>query len=82
MIRATVLVIQIVMDYRMLRDPSRCYEVLGWIADLGRWVNNYPLGGAFPATPGGYNSDTPVTSDIETKLRNEGRSDQKALDAF
>ena len=64
------------------KDPSRYYEVGGIIAWIGRWVNSYPAGGAFPGIPGPNNSRNPVVTDTESKLCNEGRPDQKALDAF
>jgi len=64
------------------KDPSRYYEVGGIIAWIGKWVNSYPADGAFPGTAGPNNSRNPVTKETESKLCNEGRPDQKALDAF
>jgi len=64
------------------KDPSRFYEVSGITAWIGRWVNNYPADGAFPGQPGPDNSSTPVTTGTTSKLCNEGRPAQDALNAF
>lgn len=64
------------------KDPAMLYEISGPFDSLGLLLNNYPANGLFPGVPGANNSLTPVETTTESKLCNEGRPDQGALDAF
>ena len=71
------------------KDPSRTYEISAalsgvekWLFDQGLEGHRYPANGLFPGQAREHNSKTPVTTEHESKLCNEGTPDQKALDGF
>jgi hypothetical protein len=64
------------------KDPARIYDTWGLFDWLGKWWEDYPADGLFPGVPRENNSDSPIVSETDSKLFNEGTPDQRALNAF
>ncbi len=65
------------------KDPSHLYDTLWDIPGLLSFLN-YPPGGVFPGVASDRNTQFSIVDDgrTTTRLLNEGRPDQNALDAF
>jgi hypothetical protein len=63
------------------KDPTRFYEVGGFLAWLGKWVKSYPYFGRFPSEAG-PNNQKGFTTDVDTTFCNDGRPNMLAMLAF
>ncbi len=66
------------------KDPSRLYDVVDSLPDAVLRFLGYPPKGVFQGQPSDKNTQFTIvdTGRTTTRLLNEGRPDQKALDAF